>query len=513
MSRSNAWIHGLMLVAAAALGGGATSADAARAGAHLPRAVTIVSGKLRGVARDGVVAYLGVPYAAPPVGGLRWRSPQDPPWWQGVRLADHFGNECLQGRRPGAAGSPMSEDCLYLNVWTPARRKSARLPVMVWLHGGGFFAGSGSQPLYDGANLARRDVVVVTLNYRLGRLGFFAHPALAAESPSDPIGNYGLLDQIAALKWVRRNIRAFGGDPKNVTLFGQSAGGTSVSDLMVSPLARGTFDKAIIESGIFATPSTTLEQAEAGAEAAAKSWGLTDPDAAALRAVPAEKVLAGGGRAGPMIDGKVIPEDVASAFEAGDIAHVPLLIGSNSYEAGFFRGMANGLSKRLASQWPQVEAAFDGYGTHQTAQIEGELATDMMITAPTWRAARAAARNGLPTYLYYFTYLRPSEQGRIPGPSHIDEVYAVFDHMSLVEPHSDAGTRRIVDEMESRWVRFAQTGQPGDAGSPWPAVTPGSLELLEFTNDGPVVQSDFASRRLALADELAKSALAAPRRP
>jgi para-nitrobenzyl esterase len=514
MTRSGAWVYGVVLVVGAAFTG---SAGAAQHEPHAARPIGTESGRLQGVARDGVVAYLGVPYAAPPVGELRWRPPQSPPRWQGVRRANRFGDQCMQGQRPGAAASPMSEDCLYLNVWTPDRRAARKLPVMVWLHGGGFFAGSGSLPLYDGENLARRGVVVVTINYRLGRIGFFAHPALAKDNPADPIGNYGLLDQIAALKWVRRNVRAFGGDPANVTLFGQSAGGTAVSDLMASPLARGTFDKAIIESGIFSTPSTTLEEAEAASEAAAKSWGLTDPDAAALRAVPADEVLgrASGpaARAGPMIDGKVLPQDVAAAFEAGDIAHVPLIIGSNSYEAGFFRGMANGLSQRFASEWPQIEAVFDGYGTHQTAAIEGELATDMMITAPTWRAARAAARNGLPTYLYYFTYLRPSEQGHLPGPSHIDEVYAVFDHMSLVEKHPDAGTGRIVDEMESRWVRFARTGRPGDVSSPWPSVTPESLQLLEFTNDGPVVRSDFASRRLALAEQLSKAGQAPRRGP
>ncbi len=514
MTRSGAWAFGAMLVAGAALAG---SAAAASDGPHAARAISTASGKLQGVAHDGIVAYLGVPYAAPPVGELRWRTPQPPPHWQGVRRANQFGDQCMQGQRPGAPASPMSEDCLYLNVWTPERRAARKLPVMVWLHGGGFFAGSSSQPLYDGENLARRGVVVVAINYRLGRLGFFAHPALAKDSPEDPIGNYGLLDQIAALKWVRRNIRAFGGDPANVTLFGQSAGGAAVSDLMASPLARGTFDRAIIESGIFSTPSTTLEEAEADAEAAAKSWGLTDPDAAALRAVPASEVLGRSSgpaaRTGPMIDGKVLPEDVAAAFEAGDIAHVPLIIGSNSYEAGFFRGMANGLSRRFASQWPQIEAAFDGYGTHQTAAIEGELATDMMITAPTWSTARAAARAGLPTYLYYFTYLRPSEQGRMPGPSHIDEVYAVFDHMSQVEKHPDAGTRRIVDEMESRWVRFAKTGQPGDDSSPWPSLTADSLKVLEFTNAGPVVRGDSLSRRLTLASELSKVPQAPPRGP
>ncbi|HTW38963.1 MAG TPA: carboxylesterase family protein [Steroidobacteraceae bacterium] len=487
--------------------------SAAFAGAdHSPAPVSTHDGELAGIEHGGIVAYLGVPYAAPPIGDLRWRPPQAPAHWTGVRPARQFGSECMQGRRRAVRGTApaMSEDCLYLNVWAP--RRARELPVMVWVHGGGFFAGSGSQPLYDGADLARRGVVVVTLNYRLGRFGFFAHPALARENPSEPIGNYGLMDQIAALRWVERNIAAFGGDPGNVTLFGQSAGGASVEDLMASPDARGLYQRAIIESGVFSTPATTLEQAESGAQAAAASWGLSHPDAAQLRAVAAAKVLGVGSplamRTGPMIDGKLLPEDPIAAFESGNVAHVPLIIGSNSYEAGFFPTMARGLSSRFAGEWPKVEAAFDGYGTHQLQAIEGELATDMMITAPTWRVARAAARDGLPTYLYYFTYLRPSERGRLPGPAHIDEVYAVFDHMGLVEPHTGRETERIVDEIESRWVRFAKTGRPTAEDSQWPAVTPERLRVLEFAPRGPRVRGDFARARLALASTLAMQPLA-----
>ncbi len=499
-----------------ALAIGLTARAAFAAAISHPPPVGTPDGKLQGTEQDGIVAYLGVPYAAPPVGDLRWRPPQKPMHWTGVRAADQFGNDCLQVRRAPARGAqtPAGEDCLYLNVWAPAGRTPQRWPVMVWLHGGGFFAGSGSQPLYQGAELARRGVVVVTLNYRLGRFGFFAHPALSMENPSEPIGNYGLMDQLAALKWVKRNIGAFGGDPKKVTLFGQSAGGASVCDLMASPQARGLFERAIIESGVFANPATTLEQAEAAGEAAATSWGLANPDATALREVPADKVLGGGSavRTGPMIDGKVLPQDAIAAFEAGKVVRVPLLIGSNSYEAGFFPQMARGLSQRLAANWPRVEAAFDGYGTHQTAAIEGELATDMMITAPTWRVARAAARHGLPTYLYYFSYLRPSERGRMPGPSHIDEVYAVFDHMNLVEKDAGPDTQRIVDDIQSRWVQFARTGHPTGESADWPAVTPEQLQVLEFTNTGPVVRSDFASDRLELANTLAAEALAPPGR-
>ena len=501
---------------ASVMSAGAVPAGAAAAAAAPPHASTS-EGELQGVERDGVVAYLGVPYAAPPVGDLRWQPPQPPAPWQGVRDASHFGNDCMQARRAGSgeASQPVSEDCLYLNVRAPAHHGRRALPVMLWVHGGGYALGSGSQALYDGAKLARRGVVVVTINYRLGRFGFFAHPALAREN-SGPIGNYGLLDQIAALRWMKANAAAFGGDPRNVTLFGQSAGGSSVSYLMVSPLARGAFDKAIIESGIFRGPGTTLEQAEAQGEAAARSWGLDHPDAAALRRVPASEVLGNGPplaiRAGPMIDGRVVPQDVIAAFAAGHVAHVPLIIGSNNYEAGFFAGMARGLKERYAAEWPRIEALFDGYGTHATSQIEAQLATDQMITGPTWEVAEAAARHGVPTYLYYFTYVRPSDRGKVPGASHIDEVYALFDHMGQREQHTGPDTQRVVDAVESRWVRFARTGRPSAPDAPWPALEPGSFHVLEFTNTGEVVRGDFARERLALADALAATARA-PSRP
>ena len=472
-------------------------------------ALTTAGGALTGIERDGVSAYLGIPYAVPPVGSLRWRPPQGLPHWSGVRAADHYGNDCLQVRRPPRLDEqrPASEDCLYLNVWAPAGTDAARRPVMVWVHGGGFFAGSGSQPLYEGASLARRGVVLVTLNYRLGRFGFFAHPALARESPAGPLGNYGLLDQIAALKWVAENIAAFGGDPHNVTLCGQSAGGASVSYLLESPLARGLFQKAIIESGIFRGAPVTLEQAERAGEAAAKAWGA-QPDANALRGVSSLQVLTSGppGRVGPMIDGRVVPEDVTAAFAAGHVAQVPLLIGSNSYESGFFPAMAPGLSQRYAARWPEVTAVFDGYGSHETAAIEAQLATDQLITAPTWSVARAAAAHGLPTYLYYFSYVRPSQRGQVPGASHIDEVYALFDKMSLVEKGTGPDTQRIVDEVQSRWVQFARSGRPSAKAAEWPAVSAPALRLLEFTNTGPRVRSDFAAARLKLAESLAASA-------
>jgi len=303
---------------------------------------------------------------------------------------------------------------------------------------------------------------------------------------------------------VQQNIRAFGGDPHNVTLFGQSAGGASVADLMVSPLARGLYQKAIIESGIFRQPLPSLAEAERAGATAAASWGAADADAQALRALPAATVLGAGpplaARAGPMLDGKVLPEEVASAFDAGHVAHVPLIIGSNNDEALFFPDQAHGLAQRYAAQWPAISSAFDGYGTHQTAAIESELATDMLITAPTWHVARAAARHGLPTYLYYYSYVRPAQRGHAPGASHIDEVYAVFDRFSGAD---GADTQPIVEALQSRWVRFATTGRPGTHDAPWPPLGAGAVRLLEFTDAGPRVRADFAQERLQLAERIA----------
>jgi len=471
-------------------------------------AVTVkaAAGMLRGFEQDGMRSFLGVPYAKPPVGDLRWRAPQPLPAWSGSRDALQFGAQCMQGRR-GTTPVAMSEDCLFLNIWVPAKPRHRQLPVLVWVHGGAFKVGSAGQPVYDGAGLARQGLVVVTLNYRLGKFGFLAHPALTRENPAGPLGNYGLMDVLAALKWVQVNIKAFSGDPKQVTLAGQSAGGAAVYDLMTSPLSAGLFSKAIIESGVFSTPSTAFEKAEQAGAAAAATWDAGATDAAALRRLSAEQVQGDGpplaGNFGPMIDGKLLTEDVATAFDAGHIAPVPLLIGSNSYEVGFFGDVGKGLSQRLASVWPKVMDQFDGYGTHRTELVENQLATDMMITAPTRTAARAASVRKPPTFLYFYSYVRPSQRGRVPGASHMDEVYALFGHMNLMPGNDGSLTESlpIVAAMQGRWVRFVATGSPASKAEPWPAL---NLELdhqqlLEFGNDGEVVRTNFASARLDLA--------------
>jgi para-nitrobenzyl esterase len=483
----------------------ATSLAAAIARSAPSDTVTVKtpSGVLRGAQQAGMRSFLGVPYAQPPVGELRWRAPQGLPAWSGSRDALQFGAECMQGR--GRAPVAMSEDCLFLNVWVADKPKSRHLPVLVWVHGGAFMVGSGGQPTYEGASLARQGMIVVTLNYRLGKFGFLAHPALTQAIPDEPLGNYGLMDVLAALKWVQTNIKAFGGDPHKVTLAGQSAGGAAVYDLMSSPLAAGLFSKAIVESGVFSSPATPFATAEAAGAAAALTWDPNAKDAAALRKLSAAQVQGDGaalsGNFGPMIDGKLLTEDIATAFDEGQFVKVPLLIGSNNYEAGFFGNAAKGLSQRLATVWPRVTAVYDGYGTKRTDLVEMQLTTDMMITAPTRMAARASAAHGAPTFLYYYSYVRPSQRGRVPGASHMDEVYALFGHMNLMQgdPPDQPESLPVVAALQERWARFVTTGSPASKTEPWPTLKLENQQLLEFSDTGEFVQTDFASQRLDLA--------------
>jgi para-nitrobenzyl esterase len=435
-----------------------------------------------------------------------------------VLHANHYGSDCIQNSDP----RPTSEDCLYLNLWAPGdaqgaavERRPEGLPVMVFVHGGGFNVGSGAEPWYRGSSLARRGVLLVTFNYRLGTLGFFAHPALARDNPGGPIGNYQVMDQIAALKWVKRNVERFGGDPGNITVFGESSGGTSVTILMTSPAAQGLFQKAIIESGVREFAMKTLAETEADGQATAQGWGVRDGDAAALRHLPAAVVLGesrlGFGGAGPMIDGAIIKENPLAAFRDGRFPRMPLILGTNSYEAGSFLGLARGLSEKLGPAWSRVMKLYDGYGTHRTPLIEGELLTDMLTAGPTRIVAREAARDGLSAYLYQYDYLRPSERGRVPGPIHTDELYAVFGTMDVAEQPVAADMRRISDDIESRWVEFARTGRPTADPSAWPATSSRVDEVLEFTQNGPIVRRNWHRERIDFAESLPPLAALAPR--
>jgi para-nitrobenzyl esterase len=473
--------------------------------------VVVDAGALEGVQDHGLRVFEGVPFAAPPIGPLRWREPQPALPWPGVRKADAFAPACMQTgvSMPGETPPRTSEDCLYLNVWAPVGAK--RLPVIVWIHGGGFSNGSASMPLYRGDRLARRGVIVVTVAYRLGPFGFLAHPALTAESPHGSSGNYGVLDQIAALRWVRRNIAAFGGDPDRVAIAGQSAGAMSVSILMASPLAKGLFQRAIAESGglfepLQLAPSYRLSAAEQDGEAYARSVGATT--LAELRALPASALL--GGQAGavshPVIEPYAAPRSPYDAFAAGEQNDTPILIGSNADEA---RSLITDLSTVTAATFeagiarqfgplpPALLAAYPHDTDAKAVRARLDFERDLRFGWDMWAWARLAAAHGRhAVYYYHFTQRPPFPETSVYadwGPSHFAELWYSFDHLDQ-EPWAWSGAdRRLADDMARYWTNFARTGDPNGAGlPPWPRFTlekPEMLYLGDPIHAGPVAEA------------------------
>ena len=469
----------------------------------------VAQGTLNGRQFDGVVSFKGIPYAAPPIGPLRWRPPESPAVWEGRRDASSVGAICVQppaNGDPGVGPPPMSEDCLTLNVWAPARR-SEPLPVMVWIHGGGYNNGSGTPPLYDGTNLARRGLVLVTINYRLGRLGFFDHPALAAgRGADDPAGNYGVMDQIAALRWVRDNIGAFGGDPDRVTIFGESAGGAGVMQLMVAPTARGLFQQAVVQSALGRQRSTLLADDRPGRPSAqslgiafGRSAGLPDATADDLRALPAERFLT------PMpafysdnllVDGKVLPEDVVEAFAAGRQAQVPMIIGTNSAEFWWIRPADAGAYGRTDDAMTDAEydallSAYDGQDGY-----DAHVVSDLIFNEPARHLARLHARSGNPTFLYRFDVVAESNPEPSGGATHASERPYVFDNLHTVGRPMGQRDGQAARAMADYWTTFATAGDPNGGDRPvWPEFGATPDELLEFTNAGPEAKAvPFATR-------------------
>ncbi len=459
-----------------------------------PPRVEVESGRLAGVAQGNVLIFRGVPYAAPPLGPLRWRPPQPPPAWKGERSAASAGPACLQ-RDDEARIEAMSEDCLTLQVFAPKGAQKA--PVMVWLHGGGNLTGTGSKPAYDGASFARDGVVLVAINYRLGALGFFAHPALTRAAPAEePLANYGLLDQIAALEWVRRNAAAFGGDPGNVTLFGESAGGQDVLALLAAPAARGLFARAIAESpGNGWEPLPALAAVEAAGERAAAQAGLAGAGvtAAQLRALPAERLVRElKGDYQPTVDGRLLKESPTEAFARGHAADVPLILGSNSYEASLVPGA--GVPPGVTAE---IRAAYAAEATSHAA-LGAALLADRFFNAPVRWFARHAA-SGAPAWLYHFSYVRVSQRGKLPGAPHSSEIPYVFDSWDAISSRAmllPAEDRAMTARVHSCWVSFAKTGVPVWPGGPvWPAYTPERDVLLEIAAV-PVVRQHFRQAQL-----------------
>jgi len=459
----------------------AVSAAAAQA-AQPTAAVKVAGGEIAGLQEGGMRTYFGIPFAAPPVGELRWRAPQPVRPWQGVKQAASFAPACAQ--TAVWITGPKSEDCLYLNVWTP--EKAQRLPVLVWIHGGGYYGGTGAQPGFDGANLARRGAVVVTINYRLGVFGFFAHPELGDES-----GNQGLRDQIAALRWVKDNIAALGGDPDRVTIFGESAGGASVAVLMASPLARGLFQRGIAESGNSAMPIDASEDGvfdrkatEAAGVAFARAAGAQN--LAALRAMSVEALHKLPWQQHPILDGQVLPTDLTTTYREHRQNDVPLLLGWNAEEGrdlapeilgtGDFKAANyHALATRLLgyAPTPALLAAYPAATDAQAHAAIDKLTTDWWGWRMVYWAQLQKQYGQAKPYVYYFTH-RPAEPlttcGYGCGAGHGAEIRYVFDNLGQDKRPWTKADKALANRLADTWVNFARSGNPNGKGLPaWPA--------------------------------------------
>jgi para-nitrobenzyl esterase len=428
--------------------------------------VRVEQGQLSGISGStpDVRVYKGIPFAAPPVGDLRWRAPKPAADWPGVRKADHFSATCMQTPFPEGSlyysePQPVSEDCLYLNIWTAAKSASDKRPVMVWIHGGAFTRGSGSLPMYNGENLAKKGVVVVTVNYRLGAFGFFAHPELTGESDHHSSGDYGILDEIAALQWVQKNIAQFGGDPKRVAIFGESAGSWAVNVLVASPLTKGLFQRAIGESGGNFNKMTALADLE---KAGARAGSIKD-----LRAKSAEDIMKMMGFS-VNVDGWLLPTDVITIFEKGQQNDVPVLIGSNADEGTAFMpakmtvaGLQSTAKQRFGARAEEFSKIYPAASDEEAWAASAHLMRDQTfgLQMRTW--ARMQTKSGKsPAYLYYFSHVPPTA-GHY-GAYHASEIAYVFG----TGRNWEDADRKLSDIMSSYWVNFATSGNPNAKGLP-----------------------------------------------
>jgi para-nitrobenzyl esterase len=472
--------------------------------AQQPAPVKVEEGLLQGTSEDGLTIYRGIPFATPPVGDLRWRAPQPAAKWDGVKLATKFASGPIQ-----AWGAPAgkSEDCLYLNVWTPMKSASDRIPVLVWIYGGGFNGGSTSEPVYSGERLAKKGVVLVSIAYRVGQLGFMAHPELSAESPNHVSGNYGLLDMIAGLQWIQKNIAAFGGDQNKVTIFGESAGGIAVSMLCASPLAKGLFHGAISESGgSFGPPRPNtfpgenlkrLPDAERAGEAYAESAGVSS--IAELRKIDAGKLPAIRGLAWPIIDGCVIPDDQYKLYEAGKFNDTPILVGYNSDEGASFsppKTPADYITGTKTRYGKFAEDLLKAYpvDSNMVPKTARDLARDAAFGWHTWSWARLQSKIGKSkAYLYYFDQHPDYPEGSPRagyGSPHGQEVAYVFNHLDASNPQTTKTDLSISEAMATYWTNFAKYGNPNGNGVPeWPAISDANPVVMYFNQTphmGPV---------------------------
>ncbi|MBI1177353.1 carboxylesterase family protein [bacterium] len=459
--------------------------------------VTTQSGRVSGTkTADGeITSFKGVPFAAPPVGDLRWKAPQPVKPWDGVRECTKLGASPMQGKpAPFSMWSkeflipdePISEDCLYLNVWTGAKSAGEKRPVLVWIYGGGFSSGGSGCPIYDGEAMARKGIVFVSINYRVGPFGFFAHPELTKESGYNASGNYGLLDQIGGLKWVQENISGFGGDPKNVTIAGQSAGSMSVNCLVASPLAKSLFERAIGESGAsFSRNQMSLEAAEKAGVEAAKSVGASS--LAELRAKSSDEIMKMRSRGGPIIDGYVLPEQVADIFAAGKQNKVDLLTGWNQDEGLMFGPIRKAeefkeqMKQRYGDNAEKMLAFYPATDDELAAQSQRDLSRDMIFGAANYTWANATAQQGAgQVYVYRFTRKVPGtgEYAKY-GAFHTGEVPYAYDNLKFVDRPWQPVDHELAKKMSSYWANFIKTGNPnGDELTDWPAYESATKNVM-----------------------------------
>ena len=503
--------------------------------------IKVDTGELRGLlvgdAQD-VQSFKGIPFAKPPVGKLRWREPVAPDAWSGVRDCFEFGNACPQ-QAPAmlaavpqmAINAPLSEDCLYLNIWRPAGETKEPLPVLFWIHGGGYVMGAASQPLYDGQDLARSGVVVVSINYRLGPFGFLAHPALSSESPQGISGNYGILDQIEALRWVQRNVAAFGGDPNRVTIFGESAGGGSVLCLMVSPNAKGLFHAAIAQSApeMRLAPLTSRSVANPSAEQQGiqllSQYGLTESATVdQLRQLDADKLAEGFPSMemdvkkfelnlkelplamAPVVDGKVIPDLPNRLFALGQAHPLPMIVGNTRDEMTLFMSQIpmpkevaqyeQAINQNFGSLGSEVIAAYPATNPKSIRDNVIQLASDSVFGSQARHVARLHAKNGYPTYRYVFSCGTKQFPLSMLGAHHACELPYVFGQPAK----PDEADKKVVDVVQGYWLNFAKTGDPNGEGLPiWPKTNLASDVLIEIESE-VVIRETYRSLQLDIVD-------------
>ncbi len=451
----------------------------------------VTGGTVEGVAQDGIASFKGIPFAAPPVGDLRWRSPQPVKPWNGVKKADSYAPAPMQdtGLITKLGGPPkISEDCLYLNVWTGAKKANEKRPVMVWIYGGAFVGGTTSFPTFDGANLARRGVVLVSVAYRVGPMGFLAHPELSKESGKGS-GAYGIQDQIAGLKWVKENIAHFGGDPSNVTIFGESAGGMSVGMLVASPMARGLFHRAISESGGAVAPSRgSLKMAEEQGKSFLSKLGANDIKAArALSAETIQQGLKGGmGSFWPVADGTTVMENPYELFAAGKFNDTPILVGTNSHEGRLFAtqkttsaGFEQMIHKRFAAAADAFLKAYPHSTDAEATRSNQDIFRDSTFAWPTWAWAKLQSRNGKnKAFVYYFDHRTPASPD---GADHAAEIPYVFGNLGGFGGSTGPEDKALSELISSYWVNFAKNGDPNGPGLPvWPAFDEKEQKTMFF---------------------------------